>query len=186
MPRLLWDPPNLEVMSTSTAVRRLRGTKFGQYVLGGAGGGLAGGVAMGLLLHLTGAETMALIGGVYGATSVLVGWVAHLVHSVILGLVFVATVRAPFLRDFTDTVGGWVAVGVVYGALLEVVSAGVVLPVAVSVLGLEEVPFPPLTDTFAGAVTVAILAAVAHLVYGAVLGGVYGYTRGQPEYRERG
>lgn len=159
----------------------MRGTRLGQYVVGGVVGGLAGGIAMGLILHLSGAETMQLIGGMYGFPNVLAGWVAHLFNSVILGLIFVATVRAPFVRDFTDTVGGWVAVGVVYGALLEVVSTGIVLPMAISVAGLDEVPFPPLTESFAGAVTVAILAAIAHLVYGAILGGIFATVRGDVE-----
>lgn len=164
-------------MSTSTAFRRMQGTRLGQYVLCGVGGGLAGGVAMGIILTLTGLETMELIGGMYGFQSVLAGWVAHLFNSVVFGLIFVAVVRTAFLRDFADTTSGWVAVGVVYGALLEVVSTGVVLPTAVSVIGLEQVPFPPLTETVAGAVTVAILVAVAHLVYGAVLGAVYATVR---------
>lgn len=164
-------------MSTSTAFSRMRGTRLGQYVLVGVGGGLAGGIAMGLILMLSGVETMELIGAMYGFPNLLAGWVAHLFNSVVFGLIFVATVRVPLFRDFTDTIGGWVAVGVVYGALLEVVSTGVILPMAVSVIGLEDVPFPPLTQTLAGAVTVAILAAVAHLAYGAILGGIYGIVR---------
>lgn len=164
-------------MSRDTAVRRIQGTRLGQYVLGGVGGGLAGGVAMGLILHLFGENLMRLIGGMYGMPSVLVGWTAHLLNSAIFGLVFVATVRRPFVRDFATTLGGCIALGVVYGALLEVISGGIVLPMAVSLTGLEQVPFPELAGDLPGAVTIAIAVSVAHLVYGAVLGFVYATVR---------
>jgi len=164
-------------MSTSTVVRRFQGTALGQYLLGGVGGGLLGGIAMGLLLHLAGENTIVLIGAMYGAPSVVAGWLAHLFNSVVFGLIFVTVVRVPFVRDFASTFGGCVALGLVYGALLEVVSGGVVLPMAISLTGMEQVPFPALTQDLAGAVALAIIAAVAHLLYGALLGTVYAAVR---------
>lgn len=164
-------------MGSETAVRRFQGTRLGQYVLGGVGGGLAGGVAMGIVLHLSGENIMRLIGGMYGQTSVLAGWTAHLFNSAVFGVIFVATVRRPFVRDFATTIGGCIGLGVVYGALLEVVSTGIVLPMAVGLTGLDEVPFPVLTESVAGAVTIAVAVAVAHLAYGAILGTVYATVR---------
>lgn len=167
-------------MGNDTAVRRLRGTLLGQYLLGGIGGGLVGGIAMGLILHLAGENIIRLIGGMYGNSSILAGWTAHLFNSALFGIVFVATVRRHFIRDFATTVGGCIGLGIVYGALLEVVSGGIILPLAVSLTPIQEIPFPVLTESPAGLVTIAIAVGIAHLVYGAVLGFVYASVREGP------
>ena len=58
---------------------------------GGVVAGLVAGVGMGLVIQF-GAGTMALVGALYGFPTVFAGWVAHLFHSVVFALVFVAVV----------------------------------------------------------------------------------------------
>lgn len=140
-------------------------------------GGLVGGAGMGLLLQVGGSNIIRLIGAMYGVPAVPAGWIAHLFNSVVFGLIFVWTVRLPFVEDFAETLGGCIGLGLIYGALLEVVSGGVILPLAVNLTGLKQVPFPALTAGLAGTVTLAILVGVAHLVYGALLGAVYAAVR---------
>lgn len=136
-------------------------------------GGLAGGLAMGLILQF-GMGVMAPIGAVVGLPSALGGWTVHLTVSAFFGLVFALFGNWPFVRDFVSSRAGSIAAGVVYGASLEVLSGGVVLPLVAAAFGVERLGFRlvPLPGTGEG-VVLLVLAGVAHLVYGFVLGAVY-------------
>lgn len=85
----------------------------------GMGGGFVGGVAMGLILH-GGANLMPFIGALYGWPTVTGGWVAHLLNSVVLGVLFAVLLALPFLREQTTSVEGCVLAGVVYAAGISV------------------------------------------------------------------
>jgi hypothetical protein len=135
--------------------------------LAGIGGGLAGGVGMGLILQfLVGA--MPLIGSLYGQPTVAAGWIAHLVHSVIFGLIFVALVTRTGLRRSARTTASTTALGTGYGIVLGVVTGGVVLPIWANAVAGAGMPVPFFAAApFAG-----------HVVFGLLLGVVFAITRG--------
>jgi hypothetical protein len=143
-------------------------------VLAGAGSGLVAAVGMGVVLQF-GADAMPLVGALYGQESVLVGWIAHLFNGVALGVVFAGLVtRTPVARIATsrETVFG---LGVGYGAVLGLISGGLLFPFALQLAGVSTVatPFLPLPGLVTELVTAASLA-VGHLVYGGVLGALVG------------
>lgn len=135
----------------------------------GAGAGIVAGVGMGLVLQF-GAGAMPLIGALYGQESVAVGWIAHLFNAAVLGVLFVELVTRTPLRRATepDTVFG---LGVGYGAVIGLISGGLLFPLALGITGVSELttPFLPLPGLGSELVFAASLA-VGHLVYGAVLG----------------
>lgn len=158
-------------MCASTTIERLDGVTTRHWI-SGATGGLVGGIAMGAVLQFVG--VMSIIGVLVGRPTVLGGWVVHLFVSVFFGLVFAVVASRPFVNDMWETLGGTVGLGLVYGALLEVVTGGVILPLVVNVRGGElPVPLFPIPGVV-GALTLAVGLGVGHLLYGAVLGAIYG------------
>lgn len=140
----------------------------------GVAGGLVGGVGMGIVLH-AGANVMPFIGALYGWPTTTGGWVAHLVHSVLIGLVFALIVSRPVIREQMTTVSEFVVAGIVYAAAVGLVTSGVMLPVAMNLLGTISLPesLLPLPGVVGG-VLVVLSVGVAHLVYGVLLGATYG------------
>jgi len=125
--------------------------------------GLAGGLAFGVLLQSMG--MMPTIAALYGAESAAIGWVAHLFHSVVFGLVFAAAAVRTDYRD-ADT-GTFAVLGAAYGVVLWLVAAAVLMPLWLGALGLDAPSVPNLD--------VASLA--GHLVYGVVLGAAFAAIR---------
>lgn len=144
-------------------------------IAAGVLGGLLAGVPMGLLYHL-GTDIMPLLGTFLGASSALRGWVVHLVVSAFLGGGFAMVVGYPAIKDFIGSFGvlEYVLAGVTYTYAFVAVTVGI-LPFVVQVPWATVVD--PLMPTDAGVTATALLPAavfaVAHLVYGAILGGVY-------------
>lgn len=152
-----------------------------QYTWGaGIAGGLVGGVGMGVVLH-AGANIMPFIGALYGWPTVIGGWVAHLMNSVLLGVLFALLVSRPFFREQTTTIGGCVAVGIVYAAAIGLVTSGVMVPIAMNTIGVQSFPEPllPLPGIIGG-ILVVVSVGVAHVVYGLVLGAIYGVIHNSP------
>lgn len=139
---------------------------------------LVAGVGMGVVLSV-GTELLPLIGAIYGLESFTWGWVAHLANSVFFGLVFVGIVSRRFVRDSRPSLGTYIGYGLVYGALLEIVTGGILFPLWLRAAAAPELSFPfyPLPGTVTWFVP-AIVLGVAHLVYGALLGLSYGYLVG--------
>jgi hypothetical protein len=88
---------------------------------------LLAGAAMGAILQAF-ANTIPVIGSLYGVGSVAVGWVTHLFHSLVFGVLFAAALRRPTLRERVDSLGTTVGAAVVFGLALAVVAAGFVMP----------------------------------------------------------
>ncbi|MFB6227920.1 MAG: hypothetical protein ABEH88_04950 [Halobacteriales archaeon] len=128
--------------------------------------GLVAGVVMGLTLWGLG-DGLAIIGALYGIESPVVGWITHLFHSVVFALLFVALTSWPPLRDRTDTVPGATVLGVVWAVVLALGAAGVLMPVWLGAVGVDDVVFPNVTAT----------AVLGHMLWGLVLGTVYGLLR---------
>ena len=145
---------------------------------GGIAGGLVGGIGMGLVLHL-GANQIHLLGAFVGHPTVLGGWVAHLTFSVLFGMAFAAVVSSPLLEPFTETFTSVVGLGVTYGVLLGLFAGGLLLPLSLARfgVGVYPAPFLPLPGV-AGELLFALLLALAHLVYGVLLGSVYAMING--------
>lgn len=136
---------------------------------GGALAGLVATIVMGVVITLTNLETLRLaIAGLYGFEgSLAVGWVAHLVHGTIFGVLFAALLSDPGLYGVSERVWKTVGVGVVYGLVLAVVGAGIVMPIWLDVAGF---PTPPSIPNVTGPTL------LWHVVYGAVLGGVFPFV----------
>jgi len=139
------------------------GETIGRTWSGAAVAGLAGGLAFGVLLQAMG--TMPTIAALYGSESVAVGWIAHLFHSVVFGLVFAAAVVRTEYRD--ADLGTLAAIGAGYGVVLWLVAAAVAMPLWLGALGLDAPSVPNLD-----AASVA-----GHLVYGVVLGAAFAAVR---------
>jgi hypothetical protein len=138
-------------------------------------GGFAGAAAFGIWMWAVTPDVIeAAIPGLYGLDGAIVfGGAIHLVHGVVLGLVFAAVVesdaigrtveREPTLSDLSPGVRTILG-GLVYGLALWILLPVIVMPVWLEAVGFAEAPaFPNL----------AIESLVGHLLYGAVLGGVY-------------
>jgi len=122
---------------------------------------LLAGLAMGGILQ-TYANTIPVIGSLYGVGNVAVGWVTHLFHSVVFGVLFAAALRRPPLRNRVDSPVSTVGAAVAFGFGLAVVAAGLVMPLWLTAVGVPA----PVPRIFPAGV-------VGHVVWGLVLGGVY-------------
>lgn len=142
--------------------------------LAGIAGGLVGGLGMGVILH-AGANMMPFIGALYGWPTVIGGWIGHLINSVLIGLVFTLIVSRPLIRSEMTTITGSIVVGIVYAAAVGLVTTGVMLPISMNLIGVQTLPsaIVPLPGMIGG-VLVVLSVAVAHLVYGLLLGAIYG------------
>lgn len=133
------------------------------------GGGLAGLVAtlvMGAAITIVDLETLRLaIAGLYGFEGTLVaGWIAHLAHGTLFGVIFAAVLSDPGLYRVNERVWKTVVAGVVYGLVLAVVGAGLLMPIWLGVAGVGmQLSLPN--------VTMPVL--LWHVVYGIVLGGLF-------------
>lgn len=134
---------------------------------GAVAGGLVAGVGMGLIMDVV-MGAMPLIGALYGQPTVAAGWLAHLFHSVVFAVVFAAAVMGTPFRRYGLV--GMIGLGAGYGIMLELVAAGVVLPLWANAVGLGPLPVPFLLP----------IGFVTHLVYGLLLGAFFGFvvTRG--------
>lgn len=139
----------------------------------GAAAGLVAGVAMGLVLHGV-LGLMPTIGALVGVETAAAGWVVHLLNSTAFGVLFVAAFDRPFFDDLRSDAGGCVALGVVHSAALGVVTGGLLLPASLALAGATSLPVPtlPLPGVTASLEFGAVIA-VAHLLYGVVLGRVF-------------
>ncbi len=105
------------------------------------------------------------IAGLYGMEgSLAVGWIAHLVHGTVFGIAFALVMADPSLTAGTRASPRVVVAGVVYGLVLAIAVAGVLMPIWLDVAGFEAAPDVPF-------ITGPLVA--WHVVYGAVLGGVF-------------
>ena len=123
--------------------------------------GIASGLVFGVLLQSMG--MMPTIASLYGSESVLIGWVAHLVHSVVFAIGFVAALgRSPFAQ-YDGKLVPTLLLAIGYGILLWVFGAAIVMPAWLSVVTPASPAIPVINAQ----------SLVGHVVYGVVLGTVY-------------
>lgn len=135
--------------------------------------GLVAGALFGIILQDVG--MMSTIGSLYGVETALVGWIAHLVHSVVFGLVFVALMRWEPLEKYDGRLVPMILLGIVYGVVLWMLAASIVLPAWLGVVTGTAATIPTLSGT----------SLAGHLVFGIVLGGVYPFLSGTVEVLPR-
>lgn len=109
------------------------------------------------------------IPALYGSDGLVVGWVAHLFHSLVFGLLFVAVVLSSrSLRRYSGRVTTSAGLGIGYGVVVWIVAAVIVMPIWLSAVGFPEAPPLPNFDP---------MSLVGHVVYGAILGALFAVVR---------
>lgn len=132
----------------------------------GAVSGFVATVAMGIAITVGDLTVMReAIAGLYTFEgNLLVGWLAHLVHGSLFGVVFAGVLSDPSFHRVTDWAWKSVLSGAVYALFLALAGAGVIMPIWLSVVGFgSPPPVPNVTAPLVG----------WHVIYGLVLGGVY-------------
>ena len=135
----------------------------------GAIAGAVATVAMGLVITVVEPELISeLIAGLYGMSgNLLVGWLAHLIHGIVFGVLFAYVLMDPALYGASQAYWRTVVAGVLYGLFLAVAGGGIVMPIWLAVVGFAGPPSIPFLDpTFLA----------WHVVYGVVLGVVFPYV----------
>lgn len=129
----------------------------------GAVAGFLASLVMGIAIAAVDLPTLrTAIAGLYGLSgSLVVGWIAHLVHGTLFGMAFAWILSDPGLHGLAGWRWKTALAGVVYGTVLAVAGAGIIMPVW---LGLVGFPTPPEIPH----ITIPMLA--WHVIYGLVLG----------------
>ena len=132
-------------------------------------GGLAGGAVMGVMITMMMPPVIEMaIPALYGLSGGLAGWVVHMSHSAVLGVVFAAIAGT---TGIGSGIGRSVVAGLVYGGILWAVLAALVMPVWLGTLGFPQAPpFP--NFALPGSLP-------AHAVYGVLLGAVFALLGGR-------
>lgn len=133
-------------------------------------GGLAGGLVFGAMMSTMTPPVLEMgIPAMYGieGPAGLAGWVIHMSHAAVLGVVFAALVSVGPVARYADSVGGGVA-GLVYGLAVWALLAVVVMPIWLGAVGFPGAP--PLPN-------VGVESLVGHAAYGLVLGIVHAAVR---------
>jgi len=141
-------------------------------------GAAAGAVAATVMAAVIAAADLSVlrdaIAGLYlQSGSLVAGALVHVVHGALFGVVFAVVLSDPTLVRVEDSMLEAVVAGVVYGLVLAVVGAGVIMPMWLETVGAATVPEIPY-------VTGPLV--LWHVVFGVVLGAVYaGLTGTDPE-----
>jgi hypothetical protein len=132
----------------------------------GVVGGLVGGAVMGAMITMMMQPVIEVaIPALYGLappSNGLAGWVVHMTHSAILGVVFAVVATRLNIEQST---GRSAAIGLVYGVVLWAVLAALVMPLWLGAVGFAGAPSFPnfaLPGSLPG-----------HAVYGVLLGTIY-------------
>ncbi|SIS14799.1 hypothetical protein SAMN05421752_11456 [Natronorubrum thiooxidans] len=153
-------------MASKTATRLgvRRGTALEPWQAGTVGGIIAA-LAFGILMSVQTPAVLEMgIPAMYGLEGGLAGWLIHVSHGAVLGVVFAALLTAtkrPHLGPVKST-----AAGLVYGVVVWAVLAVVVMPIWLSTVGFAMAPAFPNID---------MMSLVGHAVYGIVLGIAYAF-----------
>jgi hypothetical protein len=123
-------------------------------VSAGIVGGLAGGVVFGILMQMMGVIPM--VAMLVGSESAVVGWLVHLAISAFIGASY-----AVLFGRWATSVGRAVIIGLVYGVFWWLFGALTIMPAR---LGMDLFVFN----------TMAWQSLIGHLIYGAILGAVFG------------
>lgn len=131
----------------------------------GAVGGIIGAIAFGILMSVQTPAVLEMgIPAMYGLEGGLIGWLIHVSHGAVLGIAFVALLSAANrsgLGILEST-----AAGLVYGLVVWLLLAVVVMPIWLSTVGFAMAPAFP---------NIELQSLVGHAIYGVVLGLAYAF-----------
>ncbi|MFT4890642.1 MAG: putative membrane protein YagU involved in acid resistance [Halobacteriales archaeon] len=133
--------------------------------------GLVGGAVFGVLLSIRMTPVIEVaIPSMYGFApppNGTLGWIVHMSHAAVLGLVFAGVVRVVGLNDTSARTQ--VAAGLAFGVVLWIVLAALVMPVWLDAVGSPaDPPLPNFNTT----------SLVGHAVYGVAVGAAYAALEG--------
>ena len=128
-------------------------------------GGIVGGIVFGIMMTMDMRMVMEMaIPGMYGLSpSLELGWIIHLFHSAVFGIVFAAAVHYGGGREKLDSNLKLAAGGLGYGLIVWVLAAAILMPVWVNATMGMGAPVP----------NFVMESAMGHAVYGVLLGLVY-------------
>jgi len=128
----------------------------GKKIMGGVWGGLSGGVVFGMLMMMMG--MMPTIAKLVGSSSLVVGWMVHLIMSVVIGLFFVW-----WFGNRATNYGSGAGFGLLHGLIWWVLGPLTIMPIMLG-MGLQFGNIFAMTN---------MLSLMGHLIYGVILGEVY-------------
>lgn len=142
-------------------------------------GGVTGAIIFGVLMWVIEPDVLtASIPALYGVSpTTFGGWLIHLGHGVVLGLIFAAIAERPLIRSyieddvetqalqFVSVRARLAGLGFVFGLAIWAILPLLVMPIWFGMVGAPDAP--AMTD-------VAIASLFGHLLYGVLLGTVYG------------
>ena len=174
----LWDMDGLQTEERS--LREIESRAIGV----GAVGGVLAGMVMGLLFQV-GTGLMPVLGALAGEASILRGWIVHLTVSTLYGVLFAFLVAYPPIRSFLGDfeVDDFAFAGVVYAVVMAAATVSL-LPFVFElpwVTDASTAPFPGVPGPGLLGLIPAAIFGIAHLVYGAILGAVYGIMADTPD-----
>lgn len=120
-------------------------------VLAGISGGLSGGLLFGVLMAMIG--MLPTIASMVGSTSAAVGFIVHLVISVLIGLALVV----PAARLLTGSLVHSAIIGAAYGALWWVLGPLMIMP---AMMGMPVFAIDG----------ISLMSLMGHMIYGFILG----------------
>ncbi len=121
--------------------------------------GLIAGVVMGIIMYAV-MGIMQTVAGLYTLESTMAGWTAHLAHSVIFALAFGVAYAWPPLEQYRTEVLSSMSLGIIWGVILWLFAAGIIMPAWLGAVGPLSPPVPSLNP----------ISGLGHVLYGAVLG----------------
>lgn len=149
-------------MSVETDTPTETGIELGDWQAGVVGG-ILGAAAMAIAISAMNPGTLTnAIPGLYGLSGGIAGWVVHLSHGAVLGVLYAALVEFDALG--VDSMGKYLGAGIVWGVVTWAVLAAIIMPIWLGAVGFPNAP--PLPNF-------AVPSLVWHLIYGVVLGIVY-------------
>ncbi len=123
--------------------------------------GLIAGVLMGVIMYLV-MGIMQDVAGLYTLESTVAGWAAHLAHAVIFALAFGVAFAWPPIEQYRTEVLSSMSLGIIWGVILWLFAAGIVMPLWLGAVGPFSPPVPSVNP----------ISGLGHILYGAVLGSV--------------
>ncbi|MDY6818956.1 MAG: histidine kinase [Halobacteriales archaeon] len=131
--------------------------------------GLAGSLGMGVVMTAMAPQVMAMaIPALYGLQGGVVGWSFHMAHGAVIGVAFAALVERTDIGKYATATGRHLLIGGLYGAVVWVALAVIVMPIWLSGVGFAGAP--PLPNVNVGSL-------LMHLVYGVIVGVFYPVVR---------
>ena len=133
-------------------------------------GGLAGGIVMGMLMTMMQAPTpdggsmpmMGMVAMIVGSTSLVTGWVYHLVNSAIIGALFGVALG----HGADSGTGAALTRGALYGFIWWVLGGLILMPLFLGMPAFAPLMMPPMRMT-------AMASLMGHVIFGLILGFVY-------------